>query len=135
MKRLVNSLALLVGLTLTAVADDLDSTMATVGRTAEGLMTPANQLVTSAGTVIELPGMRPQALALSPDGKLLVTAGLTHELMVLDLATGKKSQHVAFPSDKAPIEAGLEAPILDADNKAQLSYTGLAFSPDGSRIY
>ncbi len=43
--------------------------------------------------------MRPNALALSPDGKLLVTAGLTHELVVVDPATGKILQRVPFPSD------------------------------------
>jgi DNA-binding beta-propeller fold protein YncE len=135
MKLVVRSLLVLVCFSASAGADDFDSTKATVGRLGDQLVTPANQLVTPAGTLIELPGMRPQALALSPNGKLLVTAGLTHELVVLDPATGKISQHVTFPSDKAPAEASVDAPILDADNKAQLSFTGLVFSPDGSRIY
>ena len=136
MKLLVNAvMLLLVGVTFKADADDFDSTTATVGRVSDGLVTPANQLVTPAGAAIELPGMRPQALALSPNGKLLVTAGLTQELMVLDLATGKKSQRVAFPSDPAPMGPGVDAPVLEPENKAQLSYTGLAFSPDGARIY
>jgi YVTN family beta-propeller protein len=131
----VISLTLLACLSIAATADDFDSTTAIVGRLPNGLMTPANQLVTPAGTSIELPGMRPQALALSPDGKWLVTAGLNHQLIVLDLITRKKSQHVDFPSDNSPAERALDAPILEPDNKAQLSYTGLAFSPDGSRIY
>ena len=76
-------------LSLRAQADDFDANTATVGRTAAGLVTPVNQLVTPAGIQVDLPGMRPQALALSPNGKLLVTAGLTHELLVLDPATGK----------------------------------------------
>ncbi len=135
MRYLVISLALLGCLGLTAAADDFDSTTGVVGRLTNGLMTPANQLVTPAGTTLELPGMRPQALALSPDGKLLVTAGLNHQLIVLDIATGKKSQHVDFPSDKAPAQPALDAPILEPDNKAQLSFTGLEFSPDGTRIY
>jgi DNA-binding beta-propeller fold protein YncE len=135
MRYLVISLALLGCIGLTSAADDFDSTTAVVGRLTNGLMTPANQLVTPAGTTLELPGMRPQALALSPDGKLLVTAGLNHQLIVLDIATGKKSQHVDFPSDKAPAQPALDAPILEPDNKAQLSFTGLEFSPDGSRIY
>ena len=46
--------------------------------------TPANQILTPAGLQVELPGMRPQALALSPDGRLLVTAGKTHDLVVVD---------------------------------------------------
>src|ERR1039457_6702919 len=61
--------------------------------------TPANQILTPAGLQVELPGMRPQALALSPDGQLLVTAGKTHDLVVLAPATGKILQHVPLPAD------------------------------------
>ncbi|HWC58518.1 MAG TPA: phosphoesterase, partial [Verrucomicrobiae bacterium] len=135
MHRLINSLALATCLSLSATADDFDATTAAVGRTADGLITPANQIVTPAGMTINLPGMRPQALAMSPNGKLLATAGLTHELVVFDLTDGNKPRRVGFPSDQAPAERELDAPILEPDNKAQLSYTGLAFSPDGSRIY
>src|ERR1017187_7892310 len=124
-----------VGFSLHSIADDFDASTNTVGHVSSGLITPVNQLVTPAGTLIELPAMRPQALALSPDGKTLVTAGLTHELVVLDPATGKILQHVAFPSDKAQEKAAISAEILSPDGKAQLSFTGLAFSPDGSRIY
>jgi YVTN family beta-propeller protein len=133
MKFLVNLLC--ASLVLTAAADDFDSTTATVGRVPGGLVTPMNQLVTPAGTLVELPGVRPNALALSPNGKLLVTAGLTHELLVLDPVTAKILQHVAFPSDKVSVENVLNAPILDPEDKAKLSFTGLVFSPDGSRIY
>ncbi len=116
-------------------ADGFGATTDTVGRNVSGLETPANQLVTPAGTVVELPGMRPQALALSPDGRLLVTAGLTHELVVLDPSTRKILQHVPLPADQIPAGA-LPAPeILAPIGKSQLSFTGLAFSPDGSRIY
>ncbi|MGD0814773.1 MAG: hypothetical protein ABSA83_14300 [Verrucomicrobiota bacterium] len=41
---------------------------------AGGFETPVNQLVAPAGRQVELPDMRPQALALSPDKRLLVTA-------------------------------------------------------------
>jgi len=52
------------------------STKEVVGRLSTNrLYTPVNQMLTPAGLQIELPGLRPQALALSPDGKLLVTAG------------------------------------------------------------
>jgi hypothetical protein len=45
-----------------------------VGRAAEGrTVTPVNQLVTPFGRQVHLPGMRPQAVALSPNGRLLVT--------------------------------------------------------------
>ena len=46
--------------------------------------TPVNQRLTPAGRLVELPGMRPQTIALSPDARLLVTAGETHELVVVD---------------------------------------------------
>ena len=116
-------------------ADDFDATTQPVGRTANGLVTPVNQLVTPAGTQIDLPGVRPNALALSPNGKLLVTAGLTHELLAVDPATGALTQHVPLPADQMPEEGAISAEILNPDVKAQLSFTGLAFSPDGSRIY
>jgi DNA-binding beta-propeller fold protein YncE len=132
MKYLVTLLC--AGLVLTAAADDFDSTTTPVGRVPGGLVTPANQLVTPAGTLVELPGMRPQAIALSPNGKLLVTAGLTRELVVLDPATGKILQHVNLPSDKVAVE-DLAAPVLNPEDKSKLSFTGLVFSPDGSRIY
>ena len=50
-------------------AEDFDATTEIVGRGTNGLVTPVNQLVTPAGTQVELPGIRPKALALSPDGK------------------------------------------------------------------
>ncbi len=116
-------------------AGDFDVTTETVGPATNGLVTPVNQLVTPAGTQVELPGIRPNALALSPDGRLLVTAGLTHELVVVEPATGKFLQRVPLPSDKAREQAAVSPEILSPDGKAQLSFTGLAFSPDGSRIY
>src|ERR1700722_11496548 len=116
-------------------AGDFDATVETVGRTANGFETPVNQIVTPAGTQIELPGMRPQAITLSPDGKILVTAGLTHELVVVDPATGKILQRVALPSDKMQDAKPVSSEILNPDDKAQLSFTGLAFSPDGKKIY
>src|SRR5208337_1127471 len=115
--------------------DDFDATAATVGRSANGLITPVNQRVTPAGIQLELPGMRPQALALSPDGKLLVTAGLTQELVVVDPATGEILQRVRLPADRTPAEAPEAAEVLSPAQKSQLSFTGLVFSPDSSRIY
>jgi len=130
-------LLLLAAATLAATtsADDFSATTSPVGRNGGALITPANQIVTPAGTQVELPGMRPQALALSPDGKILVTAGLTHELVAVDPATGIILQRVPLPSGKVLEPPPLTAAILDADEKAQLSYTGLKFSPDGARIY
>jgi YVTN family beta-propeller protein len=117
------------------LAEDFDATTEFVGRGTNGLVTPVNQLVTPAGTQIELPGIRPNALALSPDGKLLVTAGLTRELIGVNPATGTISQRVPFPADKAQPMPALADGVIGTNQHAKLSFTGLAFSPDGSRIY
>ena len=143
--RLVNAVVLTVGLMSVclscegqAVTDSLSSTREKVGQVgANRYYTPANQVLTPAGIQVELPGMRPQAIALSPNGRLLVTAGKTHDLVVIDPATGKILQRVALPSDKdskvTPDSVSEE--ILNPDKAGQLSFTGLLFSPDGTRIY
>ncbi|MGO8675639.1 MAG: beta-propeller fold lactonase family protein [Limisphaerales bacterium] len=87
-------------------------------------LTPTGQVLTPAGKQVELPGMRPQALALSPDGHLLAVAGKAASLVLLDPTDGRTLQ--AMPL--SVIQAGVT-------NKAEMSLTGLAFSPDGRRIY
>ena len=117
-------------------AEMFEATTAAVGAAGTNrFVTPANQILTPAGMFISLPGLRPQVLALSPDGATLVTAGLTHELVALDPATGKILQRVPFLSETVlqPVPASPE--ILDPDETSQVSFTGLAFSPDGARIY
>ncbi len=119
-------------------ADDFDATTQTVGPApggANGLMTPVNQLVTPAGIQVPLERVRPNALALSPNGKILVTAGLTHELIAVDPATGNIRGRIPFPADKARPEPSLTDAVITPNEAAKLSFTGLAFSPDGSRIY
>jgi YVTN family beta-propeller protein len=109
-----------------------------VGRLAPNrFYTPANQILTPAGIQIELPGMRPQALALSPDGRLLVTAGKTPELVVIDPGSGDILQRVLLPPEprSRPTAAPVSPQILEPDKAGQVSYTGLEFSPDGSRLY
>ena len=118
-----------------SVAQDFDGTTETVGHGTNGVVTPVNQRLTPAGTLLELPGMRPEAVTLSPNGRLMVTAGLTHQLVVVNPANGQVLQRVDFPPEPAqPTTPGLET-ILDPDKKSQISYTGLIFSPDGTRIY
>lgn len=98
---------------------------------------PVHQELTPAGIQVELPGLRPQALALSPDGRFLVTSGITHELLALDPVSGRVLQHVQLPKDiatNAPVAPSSDT-VLNPGLKAQLSFTGLAFSPDGTRIY
>ena len=102
--------------------------------------TAANQILTPAGIQVDLPGIRPQAIALSPDGKLLVTSGKTNEIIILDPKTGALLQKVRFPGKPVTVEPVEEAANAGdsktkPDTGAQLSFTGLVFSPDGTRIY
>ena len=104
---------------------------------AHRIVTPANQIVTPAGDQIDLPKLRPQALAISPDGRILVTSGKTAELIVVSVASGKIVARVPLPSDKAtePLLDAVSTRILEPDKDGQLSFTGLLFSPEGDRIY
>ena len=107
----------------------------TVGRHGAGrIVLPVNQVVTPAGVQVELPGLRPQALALSPDGRLLLTAGKTDELIVVDLASAAIRQRVRLPKTNADPKAP-SANVLHPDKDGQLSYTGLRFAPDGRRAF
>jgi len=113
-----------------------DATTATVGHSFNGLETPVNQLVTPAGIWVPLPGVRPNALALSPNHKLLVTSGLLEQLISIDPATGKVLQHVRFPEESGNKALEAVSPqILGMSGKGKLSFTGIVFSPDGTRIY
>ena len=109
-----------------------------VGHGPDGrVVTPVNQMLTPFGRQIELPGLRPQAIALSPDGTLLVTAGKTSEIVVLDPETGAVRQRVALPGETPADrpQPPVSSQVLEPDRRGQLSYTGLIFSPDGSRLY
>ena len=113
----------------------LFSPRATVGARDDGsAVLPQSQILMPAGRQISLPGMRPQALALSPDGRWLVTSGQTHELLVLDAASGNVLQRVPLPGEQSA-PGPVSDHILEPDSKGQLSYTGLIFSPDGKRIF
>jgi YVTN family beta-propeller protein len=130
---------LTIGVVAVRAADsppDFGSTTEAVGWVTNGYENPVNQLVSPAGTLIELQGTRPNALALSPDAQLLVTSGLKGDLIVLDPGTGKILQRVPMPLSKhKPGVSSVSAEILEPNLKDKLSFTGLAFSPDGSRIY
>jgi DNA-binding beta-propeller fold protein YncE len=109
-----------------------------VGHTDEGrIITPVNQILTPYGRMIDLPGMRPQAVALSPDGSRLITAGKTSELIAIDPATGEIRQRVPLPGEEPSnaAQAPVSPQILKPDEEGQLSFTGLIFSPSGDRIY
>ncbi len=108
-----------------------DNSTDLVGRWREdAIVTPVNQLLTPFGSQVELPGLRPQVVAFSPDGKLLVTSGKTSELIVIDPKNGDIVQRVAMPDDakRAPVAEQASANILKPDKSALVSYTGLLFS-------
>ncbi len=98
-------------------------------------VTPVHQVLTPNGIQVELAGMRPQGLALSPDGHLLATSGKTHELMLVNPQTGAIQQRVALPSRRARDPNAVSSNIFAPDKSGELSYTGMVFSPDGSRLY
>lgn len=117
-------------------AEDFDATTQSVGQIPGGIATPVNQVVTPAGIQVRLRGVRPNALALSPDGRLIVTSGLKSELIAMDAATGAVLQRVRMPADPQLRPPSLvSTTILSRRTDDKLSFTGLVFSPDGSRIY
>ena len=92
--------------------------------------------VTPAGDRIELAGMRPQVLVMSPDGKVLFTSGKTNKLVVIQADTKEVAQSIDFPSKDQTSEPDVASPnILKPDTTALVSYTGLVCSSDGKRVY
>src|SRR5260221_13467803 len=57
---------------------------------------PTGQLLSPAGRQIDLPKIRPQGLALSPNGKLLAVSGNGEVLTLLDPATGQTLQSISL---------------------------------------
>ncbi len=117
---------------------DASGTLETVGRDGDQrVVLPVNQVITPAGQQIELHGLRPQVLVLSPDRQMLLTSGKTHDLYVLNPDTGAILQKVPLPDDGpyVSLPEATSAHYLKPDRDEQVSYTGLVFSPDGSRIY
>jgi len=95
-----------------------------------------NQTITPAGDRIDLPGMRPQVLAMSPDGRQLITSGKTNKLIVIDTETMKVSQTVDFPSkDQVSEPSNVSENNLKPDATALVSFTGMVFSPDSKQIF
>jgi DNA-binding beta-propeller fold protein YncE len=100
-----------------------------VGHHAEGrVQTPVNQILTAYGKQLDLPGMRPQALALSHQGNLIAVSGKTNQLVIVDPVLGEVRQTVSMPGAIAGNQ-------LTVDAAAQVSYTGLIFSPDDRYIF
>jgi DNA-binding beta-propeller fold protein YncE len=123
----------------TAVGQEpaIETTKDLVGRWRDDVIsTPVNQVLTPYGRQVELDGLRPQALALSPDGKRLLVSGKTSDLLVIDVDQAKVVQRVAFPGEpqQQPL-AAVSPNVIKPDRKGQVSYTGLTFSHDGKLVY
>jgi DNA-binding beta-propeller fold protein YncE len=109
-----------------------------VGRAVDGrIVTPVNQLITPFGRQIDLPGMRPQAVAISPDGKLIVVAGNLSELIVIDPVDARVRQRVKLPGGHPSFArpSPTSEQILHPEREDTLSFNGLIFAPSGDRIY
>jgi DNA-binding beta-propeller fold protein YncE len=121
---------LLAGVTLTGLS-------ATDEPALPGSLLPVDQTLTPYGKQVYLPSVRPKVLALSPDGRLLVTSGSTDRLIVLDPVTGEIRQTTALPLEKRLIPATGSNPLfmLMPELPAEVSFTGIAFSPDGTRLF
>ncbi|MCA9125478.1 MAG: beta-propeller fold lactonase family protein [Planctomycetales bacterium] len=105
----------------------------TVGRLANGqTQTPVNQILTPYGTFLDLPGLRPQTVAVSPNGRHVVVSGKTNSIIVIDPSTGGIVQEVGMPGESARINQSYDG---QDDKSAQVSYTGLQFSPDNRLLY
>ena len=123
---------------------------------------PTGQIIAPAGRQIDLPTIRPQALTLSPNGKLLAVGGSSKDILIFDAATGAELSRTTMPGDPVkpaePPKPGVPAPsstptpaakpVEKADDPAapdvgepkpdtggKMSFAGLAFSPDGTRLF
>lgn len=114
---------------------------------------PTDQILTPAGRQIPLPRMRPQGLALSPNGRLLAVTGGTESLLLIDPSTGrtlqtiplsfittevrtnKTTNTVAETVEKISNVKTNGTSIVSVTNHAEISLTGLLFSSDSTRIY
>ncbi|HEY5481913.1 MAG TPA: hypothetical protein VIL39_10560, partial [Verrucomicrobiae bacterium] len=99
--RLICALSVALAVLLSGCVRDLEQAPGSlvppqsVGRVSANLyQTPNGQMLTPTGRQIALPGMRPQALALSPKGNLLATSGKSQTLVLIDPANGHILQTV-----------------------------------------
>jgi YVTN family beta-propeller protein len=114
---------------------------------------PTGQLLTPAGRQIPLPRLRPQGLALGHNGRLLAVAGSSEVLLLIDPGTGAIIQTVPLTfittrnrtNQVTNVVADAVQKISEVKtngssriavtNRAELSLTGLVFSPDSRRLY
>src|SRR5258708_22684692 len=123
---------LLAYLTRNALVAAIALTLASSARAA----LPVDQTLSPEGVSVLLPGLKPRAIALSPDHRLLVTSGAN--LVVMDAVTGNVRQHIPFPAEEQSVnEAGGAPPDfqLGLVTKTQSSFCGLPFLPPGDRNF
>lgn len=95
-----------------------------VGRVGENrYVLPTGQALTPRGRQIELPGARPQALALSPDGQILIAVGRSNLLMVMEAKTGEVLQRVPLSTNRTTVKP--QTRTTDPDDPASV----LEFAP------
>ena len=122
-----------------AGSDERGPNTETVGLYPDRVVLPVSQILTPTGKQVVLPKVRPQAIALSPNGEILVTSGKTKEVIVLDPSSGEILQRADLPPE-GPVTSDPGAPSshnisAKEDKDSQLSFTGLVFSPQGDRLY
>lgn len=98
---------------------------------------PVGQALDPAGEQLPLPGLRPLVLAMDPAGRLLAVSGRSRELLVLDAASGQERQRVRLADEPGAAPKAPSPNLLDPDPNAQpqASFTGLAFSANGRRLF
>ncbi|MCE9610166.1 MAG: beta-propeller fold lactonase family protein [Chthoniobacter sp.] len=134
-----------------------------VGKSGENRwLLPTGQMIAPAGKQIDMPTIRPQALTLSPNGRFLAVAGSSKDVFIFDAATGEELSRATMPGDvkpaapptagapalsSTPAPANTTAPkkagdstVADVDEPkpdaaGKMSFAGLAFSPDGGRLF
>jgi hypothetical protein len=93
------TICMLAASTVLAQEPAIETTTDHVGRWRDDvIVTPVNQVLTPYGRQVDLPGLRPQALALSPDGKLLVVSGKSSELLVIDVDQARSRSEWTSPA-------------------------------------
>jgi YVTN family beta-propeller protein len=95
-------------------------------------VTPHGWGITPAGRQTDV-GPGPQAVAMSPDGRMIVIANAgysQHSLMVMDAATGAIKQTLRAPGGKAK-----GSPWVYSAGHAHGFYVGLTFSRDSRTLY
>src|SRR3954464_11181046 len=85
----------------TAAADEIDPFEQVNTGQPGRIITPVNQVLTPAGIQVELPKIRPRAIALSPDGQVLATSGKTHDLILVNPTSGEIIDTIPLPADKS----------------------------------